>query len=416
MLRQNIPKIIHQIWLEPTPPPYQWLNEWREKHPTWEYHLWTNENLPNLYNQKQFDFIDNSNEKTHILCYEVLHQFGGIYLDAHMEYVCALDDDLLNHHFFSCYENEFIRPGLIGCRAIGSSKGHPLLSEIINTLHFLKDALGETGSFFFTKMIGQYQATHQKVAILPSHFFYPEHYTGYQYQGHEKVYGRLHWQPKKVPDHNDSIELNTHAKELAIIKDLLPENPIVLEAGAHYGEDTIILSKMWPKGKILAFEPYPVAFEELKKHVKNQTNVRIFPYGLFSKTTEISFWVNPKGDGASSILEDNRLPETIDYYTGSYQISIFCMNLDEWAQKEGVTHFDYMWLDLEGVELQVLSSAPNILKTVQVISAEVNFLRFRKETTLFSELDSFLTNQGFVLYKLLSTPGLQATAIYVRKT
>ena len=38
-----IPKIIHQIWLGPLPPPQRWLDSWRDHHPDWDYHLWTNE-------------------------------------------------------------------------------------------------------------------------------------------------------------------------------------------------------------------------------------------------------------------------------------------------------------------------------------------------------------------------------------
>lgn len=422
-MKQNIPKILHQIWLEPTPPPEQWLNSWRQKHPSWDYHLWTNDNLPALYNQKQFDLINSHSGKTHILRYELLHQFGGVYLDADSECLHELDAPLLRYHFFSCYENEKVRPGLIANDVIGSEKGHPLLKEILNSIQRLKDINCDpvniaVGPFFFTKMFRQYQVMHGNVAALPSHFFYPEHYTGERYQGRGKVYARQHWHAKEEQIQaypKDPVEfINAHGKELEIVAKFLPENPMILEAGAHYGEDTVKLSKKWPKGKIFAFEPNPKAFERLREEVKNQTNVTIFPFGLFSKTAEIGFWVNPGDEGASSILEDNRLPEFTEYYKGAYQIPIFCMNLDEWAKKEGITHIDYMWLDLEGVEGQVLSSAPNILKTVQVISTEVNFRRFRKEMTLFSELELFLKSQGFILYKLMGTPGWQATAIFRR--
>src|SRR5438876_9483420 len=53
----KIPKIIHQIWLgSPVPSVYEpFMKSWQEKHPDWEYRLWTDENVHSLfplYNQQ----------------------------------------------------------------------------------------------------------------------------------------------------------------------------------------------------------------------------------------------------------------------------------------------------------------------------------------------------------------------------
>jgi len=42
----------------------------------------------------------------------------------------------------------------------------------------------------------------------------------------------------------------------------LPEKPVILEAGAHKGKDTVELAKIWPKGTIHAFEPVPTLFKK----------------------------------------------------------------------------------------------------------------------------------------------------------
>lgn len=208
--------------------------------------------------------------------------------------------------------------------------------------------------------------------------------------------------------------VNAHGKELDFVYPLLPENPIILEAGAHYGEDTIILSTRWPKGTIYAFEPNPKAFEKLKKAVKDYSNINIFPFGLYSKTGDYPLWVPPENDGTASLLKDNELPESTAWYHGEKPITIFCMNLDQWASQEGVDRIDYMWLDMEGTELQMLNSAPKILKTVKVISTEVNFREFRKGMCQFSEVSAFLEKNGFKLSKLMGTPDWQATALFIK--
>jgi len=42
-----------------------------------------------------------------------------------------------------------------------------------------------------------------------------------------------------------------------IVAPYLPANPVIIEAGAFNGSDTIKLAKKWPQATIHAFEPVP---------------------------------------------------------------------------------------------------------------------------------------------------------------
>lgn len=199
MYHQHIPKILHQIWLGPKPRPQQWLDTWKTPHPDWQYNLWCESNIPPLHNQKQFDTIQSYAGKADILRAEILFHHGGIYLDADSECLKPLDAALLRYHFFASYENEKLRPGLIGNSAFGCEPNHPILGMWIDAIHRL-DLIGTeqpwitVGPVLFTKVIRQYEALFKKVAILPSHTFYPVHYTGETYKGRGKVYATQHWQ------------------------------------------------------------------------------------------------------------------------------------------------------------------------------------------------------------------------------
>jgi hypothetical protein len=74
-----------------------------------------------------------------------------------------------------------------------------------------------------------------------------------------------------------------------------------------------------------------------------------------------------------------------------------------------------MWLDIEGIEQQVLECSPEILSTVKVIYTETNFFEFRKGTTQYDSLSEFLESAGFVLAAHWYNEGLQGNAIFVRK-
>ena len=74
-----------------------------------------------------------------------------------------------------------------------------------------------------------------------------------------------------------------------------------------------------------------------------------------------------------------------------------------------------MWLDLEGLELQVLKSSPRILEKVNVIYTETNFLEFRLGMTQFTDLKTQLDNSGFKMLYHWYYEGLQGDAIFVKR-
>ena len=48
----KIPKIIHQIWIgDKSKQPVELMKTWETMNPTWEYKLWTEENIPELFNK-----------------------------------------------------------------------------------------------------------------------------------------------------------------------------------------------------------------------------------------------------------------------------------------------------------------------------------------------------------------------------
>lgn len=211
-------------------------------------------------------------------------------------------------------------------------------------------------------------------------------------------------------------------KELELIASFLPENPNILEAGAHYGQDTKVMAKRWPKGKIFAFEPTPFSFSRLAQNTSELQNVKIFSLALFSQSEFRTFYIAVADGQASSLFHGNHLfPNDRDV-----PIRVRCVRLDEWAQSDQVDHIDYMWLDMEGAELEMFKGASKILKTVKAISLELSFIEGRNGMALFPEILAFLEQSGFSLYKIFRLTGgtcpkgyeitgfPQATGIFIR--
>ena len=53
--------------------------------------MWTDDSLPDLTNGRQFEATTELSGKAHILRYELLHKYGGIYIDANSKCLNSLD-------------------------------------------------------------------------------------------------------------------------------------------------------------------------------------------------------------------------------------------------------------------------------------------------------------------------------------
>lgn len=200
-----------------------------------------------------------------------------------------------------------------------------------------------------------------------------------------------------------------------LIKTLLPENPIVVEAGAHKGRDTIKMLKLWPNGTFYCFEPSPNIFAQLTQNTGEYPNIHRYPYALSHYNGTAIFHVSSgRSDAASSLLSP--LEYSIDHPDTIFtDITVETITLDTWANHNNIQKIDFMWLDMQGTELSMLQAGTNILQTVTAICSEVNLTHRYENAPLYDEYRSWMESQGFyVAYEHLfkTTWG---NALFIRK-
>jgi len=207
-------------------------------------------------------------------------------------------------------------------------------------------------------------------------------------------------------------------RPLDIIQALIPKNPVIFEAGGHYGVDTAKFSNKWPNAHIISFEPNPNAFEKLFALSIERDNIFPYPLAVANFNGPGIFYIcygtygnDPQFEGASSLLPAS---EGMKIHYQGPEVMVDCVILEDWCKANGVSKIDFMWLDLEGMELQVLESSPEILRSVSVIYTETNFQKFRIGMTQYAALKSFLESSGFHLLSHWYQENLQGNAIFVR--
>ena len=134
------------------------------------------------------------------------------------------------------------------------------------------------------------------------------------------------------------------------IKKSKPER--ILDIGANIGRHTLQFSEN-QKSKIISFEPQKDTFEALKRNVylNKRKNVRLFNIGLFDENKEVELNICDSNCGANSIaLKRDGKKE-----------KIFVQKLDDFLKKENFSP-DFIKIDVEGAELNVLKGAINTIK------------------------------------------------------
>jgi FkbM family methyltransferase len=209
------------------------------------------------------------------------------------------------------------------------------------------------------------------------------------------------------------------SKNFSVSKDylakFLPENPIVIDAGAYDGEDTIQMSKLWPQGKIYAFEPVPKLFKKLSYNTRNYSNIVCIEKALSDKIGSFPIYIScTEAEQASSLLK----PEQILIDCGILfpdEVLVEATTLDAWAKEMNIDHIDLLWFDLQGVEPFVLQASPQILETVKVVYTEVSFISLYENSPLYPEFKQWMEGQGFVVIVEEKPYHSFGNALFVRK-
>lgn len=171
-------------------------------------------------------------------------------------------------------------------------------------------------------------------------------------------------------------------------------------------------SQIWgtfaPNLTIYGFDADPEACEaanvdfEAKGADWNEFHI---PIAIAKETGTATLYVT-KNPMCSSLYAPNedllkhfpRLPELVSL---NYTTQIETTTLDEFCKTEEIESIDFLQVDVQGAELQVLEGAIDLLnQSILAIQVEVEFSPIYQNQPLFADVDTFLRRQGFVLFDL----------------
>lgn len=156
---------------------------------------------------------------------------------------------------------------------------------------------------------------------------------------------------------------------------------------------------------LIGFEPDQEECERLNIQSSKLSNRRYFPIALNQKMGKRTFYVTTY-PSSSSFYSPNmklvsRFPDIVNL-TVKETIEIDTVDLDSFANGNNINYVDFIKLDVEGAELDVLKGAASFLeKSVLGLQVEVYFQPWRKGQPIFSEIDTYVRSYDLVLFDLL---------------
>lgn len=195
------------------------------------------------------------------------------------------------------------------------------------------------------------------------------------------------------------IIFNPH-KTLEVIKPFLSDNPVIVEAGAFDGHDTKKMVQQWPQGTIYAFEPVPEIYERLFKNTSMLSNVHQYPLALSDHTGVSKFYISEKPNKPGVASQAGSLHKPKERLKHSPLIfprmaMVQTITLDQWADENGISAIDLLWLDTQGHELAILQAAPQMISHIKVVLAEVSFVESYEGQPLYEDVVAWMAEHNF---------------------
>lgn len=181
----------------------------------------------------------------------------------------------------------------------------------------------------------------------------------------------------------------------SVFNAFVPKNGIVLDIGANIGINSIRLSKcVTTGGRVFSFEPIPFNQNRLKKNLALNTiqNVTIVPnaLGLVDEEVKVIFNEQEENMGAISLRNQNL-----------EGISVQVINGDKWIKENNIEHVDFMKIDVEGFEWNVISGLLETIKRDRpriLIEWDLNYLKYSGDST--EEWQKFIEDLGYQIYQI----------------
>jgi len=144
-------------------------------------------------------------------------------------------------------------------------------------------------------------------------------------------------------------------------------SPVILDCGANIGMSVLRYKQLYPDAKIIAFEPDPKIFKSLKQNVveNDLKDIELVQAAVWIADGELEFSSDKYDGGYVSIQQHNN----DEKHLNSSVIRVPSIDLRNYLNQS----IDFLKMDIEGAEYEVLIHCADLLHNVEKLVIEVHY-------------------------------------------
>lgn len=166
---------------------------------------------------------------------------------------------------------------------------------------------------------------------------------------------------------------------------------IVFDVGANVGQSCILYSQKFKSSNIYSIEPVLSTFNQLKVNTKNISRANCINVALGNFKGELEIELQEKST-LNSLSESRKS----DYLPNKVLEKIKVETLDNIIIDKGINEIDFLKIDTEGYEMEVLEGARDTIENgkVKFLLLELG-IKEHERTTPYIKIHDYLTNSGY---------------------
>jgi len=165
-------------------------------------------------------------------------------------------------------------------------------------------------------------------------------------------------------------------------------NKLMINVGAHFGGSLSgFLKKGW---EVIAFEPDNKNRAVLERNYFNETKLEVIPEAISDYIKEKSpFYTSTQSSGISTLSPFDDSHNLTDY--------VNITTLEKFCGERGISDIEFLMIDAEGFDLQILRGFPWGKISPEFIICEFEDKKSSKLNYSFNDLADYLYNRGYTL-------------------
>jgi FkbM family methyltransferase len=221
----------------------------------------------------------------------------------------------------------------------------------------------------------------------------------------------------RIKVHSDAV---SDGRTMALYVDLVlkfcnfkPRN--VFEIGANYAQDAEFLRQSFElnESDIHVFEPHPQIMRGIREFYRfNSHELAISNQNGEAVFHAIDVEENEYGNSGISSLKTGLTTDKRNFQ----DIKVRVVRMDDFIRDHKISEIDFLKLDVEGANYEVLEGFGPELSKVKVIQVEGEFKQYWEGQKLFWDIADLLRRYNFELaHFFLSGDGVQSDSLWIQK-